>query len=136
MQIARIREAIEPSDNQFVLRPVAEFQFLCVSLVRLRRAAELAATIPGVESAMEAAILAYDAAIPRLSTLRNVAEHFNDYVLGRGRDRSLAASEFRAGLQVLSFSDATVGWYDIELNLDGCLVAARALFQAIKSARH
>lgn len=143
MQIARIKDACErlddeialALDDQFVLRPIAEFQFLCVSLVRLRRAAVLAATIPSIKREIRAAIAAYDAAIPRLGTLRNVAEHFDDYVLQRGRDKSLTATEFSASLQVLSFSDTGVNWFDIELKFDDCLAVAEALFQAIKKAR-
>jgi hypothetical protein len=136
MQVARFRDAIKAPDDQFVLRPIAEFQFLCVSLVRLKRAAQMAATVPSIEPEMQTAIAAYDAAIPRLDTLRNVAEHFNDYVLEKGRDKSLTPAEFRAGLQVMSFSESVVYWFDIELNIDDCLNAAEALFQAIKKARH
>jgi hypothetical protein len=136
MQAARFRSAIKEPDNRFVLRPVAEFEFLCVSLVRLKRAAQLAATIPSIKVKMETAIAAYDAAIPRLDTLRNVAEHFDDYVLEQGRDKSLTPPEFRAGLQVMSFSENEVFWFDTALNVDDCLKAAEALFHAIKMARH
>jgi hypothetical protein len=63
MQIDRIRMPVEPND-QFVLRPIAEFEFLCVSLVRLRRAAALAATIPAIQPKIQAAIASFDAANP------------------------------------------------------------------------
>jgi hypothetical protein len=135
MQIARIRNWKPDDDDQFVHRPVADFEFLCVSLLRLRRAALLAATIPAIKPEMRAAISAYDAALPRMSMLRNVAEHFDDYVLGKGRDKSLTAAEFRSGLQASSLTVTGYRWFDIEVNFDNCLAAAQVLFQAIKSAR-
>jgi hypothetical protein len=133
MQIDRIRKPVGRNE-EFVLRPVAEFQFLCVSHVRLRRAAALAATIPAIQPQIQSAIASFDGAIPRLATLRNVAEHFDDYLQAKGRDKSLTPSEFRSGLQVSRWSESSFCWFDVELKFDDCLAAAYTLFRSIKQA--
>lgn len=131
MQVRRIRTPISP-DDEFVLRPIAEFGFLCVSLIRLRRAAIIAASIPSLRDKIEAALGDYDKAIPGVKKLRDIAEHFDDYILMKGRDKTIPASRIRSGLQVASWSQDSFCWLDVELKFDDCLKAAFDLFFVIK----
>lgn len=118
-----------------MLKQIADFGFLTVSLIRLRRTVILASSIPAINNEMQIALKTFDAAVPRLATLRNVAEHFDDYVLERGRDKSLTAEEFHSGLQVATWSNDEFNWLDAVVHFDDCLSAAEELFFALRNAR-
>jgi len=73
----------EPDDNEFVFRRWADFDFLIVALIRLRRAAILAAKVPAIKPDILAAVKEFDASLPGLKTTRDVAEHFDDYAVDK-----------------------------------------------------
>lgn len=56
-----------------------DFQFLIIALTRLRRAAILAFTVETVAQQAAAAVAAFDASLPGLLAMRNVAEHADTY---------------------------------------------------------
>jgi len=66
-----------------------------------------------------------------LKKMRNVAEHFDDYAMDKGRHTDVR----RGGLEVGSFSDKTFNWLNCELDFDVALQAGSRLFEAIKKAR-
>jgi len=69
----------EPEDGEFLFRRWSDFQFLIVALVRLRRAAILATKVPPLGSTMKVAIADFDATLPMLKDMRDIAEHFDEY---------------------------------------------------------
>jgi hypothetical protein len=118
----------EPEDSSFLLRRWADFDFLVVALTRLRRAAALAAKVPEIKTAIEAAIKSFDEALPDLKDMRNVAEHFDDYAVDEGRKTAIR----RQSLEVVVFGKQKIEWLDFSLQVDDALQASSALFEAIK----
>jgi hypothetical protein len=68
-----------------VLAHIADIELSLVLLVRLRRAANLLAKLLKGDESLKPAIQAFDGAVPDLRYLRNTQEHFDDYIIGRGR---------------------------------------------------
>ncbi len=118
----------EPEDETFIFRRWADFQFLIVSLRRLRLAALLATSSETNRVAIESAIGEFDEALPDLRKMRNVGEHIDEYAIEEGRDRSVS----RLALQAGSFDTVTLDWLGGRLDADEALVAAEALHGAIK----
>ena len=87
----------EPEDGEFIFRRWADFHFLIVALTRLRRATTLAAKVPTLTSAMQNALTNFDAALPTLKKMRDIAEHFDDYATDRGRDSSISRGTLEVG---------------------------------------
>lgn len=98
---------------------------MITTLRRMRRAAELAAKEPSVRVEIRAAIVAFDAALPGLMVMRNVAEHIEDYGVDDPRRRLRDVD--RSQLEVSTWGDATVQWLGRELNIDDAFAAACTL---------
>jgi hypothetical protein len=118
----------EPEDAKFILRKWSDFHFLIVALTKLRRAAELAAKVPEISQRMRAALQKFDAALPRLKKMRDVAEHIDDYAVDSGRDRSIN----RKSLEVAGFDGEIWQWLDFEMDVGMALSASATLFGALK----
>jgi hypothetical protein len=121
----------EPEDETSIFRRWADFQFLIVSLRRLRQAALLAARPRASKAAIENAISEFDESLPGLRKMRNVGEHVDEYAVERGRDRSVS----RRALQVGAFDSTTLEWLGERLDTDDALAASERLYGAIKDAR-
>jgi hypothetical protein len=82
-------------DETFIFRRWVDFQFLVVSLRRLRLAALLAERSETNGAAIESAINEFDEALPDLRKMRNVREHIAlDWLGGRlDANEALAAAE-------------------------------------------
>jgi hypothetical protein len=130
LQRRRLRTK-EPEDGEFLFRRWADFHFLVVALVRLRRAAELAAEIPKIKNEIRLALHKFDAAVPDLKKLRDVAEHFDDYALDRGRLTNIN----RRQLEVAVIGSTKLSWLDGEFDADEAFNAGQHLFDAIKQAK-
>ena len=78
------------------------------------------------------AITAFEARLPGLKLMRDVAEHIDDYALDNGRNRAVT----KEILEVSTFAEdgPTLRWLGAELNAQQALVASEALFQAIQQA--
>jgi hypothetical protein len=124
----------EPEDTEFIFRKWADFDFLIVSLTRLRRAAKLTANIPQFNSRLSAALREFDASLPHLKKMRDVAEHVDDYARDIGRDKSV----HRQSLEVSSMTDdgPELEWLEGNLNSQVALVAGQKLFAAIQEVGH
>ncbi len=131
-QIERIRAEVD-GDDIFIMKPIADFEFLAVALVRFRRAASLASKVAKLKTVMDRAIAEFDAAIPDLKTLRDVAEHFDDYAVGEGRNKSLSADEFKSNLQVKSWSEDKFEWLGMTLDFNDSRHACEKLFAVIQT---
>ena len=121
----------EPEDREFIFRKWTDFQFLIVALTRLRRATILAAKVPALTGAMQHALTNFDAALPMLKSMRDVAEHLDDYAIDKGRDVSIS----RESLEVGVVGDSLFQWLGHELNADTALSAAQQLFRDIQQAQ-
>ncbi len=128
LQRRRLR-SVEPEDERFPFRWWADFEFLITALRRMRRAAELAAKAPSVRGEIEAAIAAFDNAVPDLLAMRNVAEHIEDYGVDDPRRRLRDVD--RGKLEVSTWGP-TVQWLGRELNVDDAHAAASALLRAMR----
>jgi hypothetical protein len=95
------------------------------------RAAALAANVDRIADDMRAALDAFDAALPMLKTMRDTAEHFDDYALDRGRKDDVS----RKSLEVGVVGATTFQWLGMELDSDKALDAAQRLFSTIKAAK-
>lgn len=120
----------EPEDQAFIFRRWADFQFLVISLRRLRLAGVLAAQPEASRTMIESAISKFDEALPGLQKMRNVGEHIDEYAIEKGRDRSVS----RRALQVGSVGSTKFEWLGSSLNADDALAAAEGLYCAIKDA--
>lgn len=123
-------QSVEPEDERFVLRWWADFEFMITALRRMRRAAELAAKAQSVRVEIEAAIAAFDAAVPSLLAMRNVAEHIEDYGVDDPRRRLLDVD--RGQLEVSTWGGATVQWLGREMNVGDAFAAASTLLRAMR----
>lgn len=121
----------EPEDARFALRKWSDFSFFIVAITRLRRAAELASKIPSIREPVRRSLDLFDGEMPSLRTMRNVAEHFDEYALDAGRDRRIS----RKSLEVVSSDSRTWCWLDSELNIDQARSAGLKLFKALKAVR-
>jgi hypothetical protein len=130
LQRRRLRSE-EPEDNEFVFRKWADFDFLIVSLTRLRRAAVLASRVPGIRTEIQAALKQFDASLPGMKTMRDVAEHFDEYAMDKGKNKTVK----RPSLEVSSLNDQILQWLGVELDTDLALRASEQLFSAIVNAK-
>lgn len=120
----------EPEDEAFTFRWWGDLQFLIISLGRLRTAAKLAAKPALSRDAMKTAISVFDAAVPDLQRMRNVGEHFDQYAVEAGHDRSVSRRYLQAG----AFDGTTLLWLSGSLSIDDALVASEQLYAALKEA--
>jgi hypothetical protein len=127
-QIRRLRESLrgsEPNDD-FVLQPVSEAEFLIVSLDRLLAVSSKINNIAA--GALDDAISEYRLALPSLRAPRNVIAHLDDYLLGEGNDQSVRPGS----LSVHEFGDAGVDYGGFKFDLGKALLAAEMLFGAVR----
>jgi len=120
--------SIEPEDEKFIFRTWGDFHFLVVALTRLRRAAVLASKVPSIRPKMLIALRTFDAALPHLKEMRDVAEHIDDYAVDSGKDRNIS----RKALEVARCDGETWHWLGFELDASEALLAAATLFGALK----
>jgi len=129
LQLQRRRlKTSEPEDDGFVFRLWADFEFFIVALTRLRRAAVLASKVPAINAAVTTALSDFDLALPMVKNMRDIAEHFDDYAIGKGRLSGINPMSLETGV----ISDTVFRWMGRELNADVALDAGEKLFTAIQ----
>lgn len=107
----------------------ADLQFLIVALVRLRAAAKTFQKASGAKIAE--AIEAFDAALPKLRKMRDVAEHIDEYAIDSGRRMDVSRCELAVG----AWDGTTFSWMNSTLNIEKAQAAAEALFRALQTER-
>lgn len=130
LQHRRLRTR-EPEDDVFYFRWQADSQFLVTALSHLRVAAELTSQVSEIAEVVNAALFEFDRRLLGLKKMRNVGEHFDDYLLGKGRSHK---DVLRGALQVASFDGFVFSWLGANLNIDDALDAAQSLFTEISKA--
>ncbi len=131
LQCRRLKST-EPEDAVFVFRWWADLQFLIVALRRARRAAQIALRVSSVAARIDAAITEFDSALPRLSKMRNVGEHIDDYAVDNPKRHHKDVA--RGQLQVGTFDGSVFRWLEHDLDIDVALKATERLFNAVKQA--
>jgi hypothetical protein len=145
----------EPEDEHFLFRKWTDFLFFLNALQRMRLAAGMVpeaarsprkkhpAVIPPGEDGVEVLVTeiddllkAFDERLPRLQLFRNVAEHLDEYVLGRGNDTSVHTGQ----TQVMQLGTAEVCWVGSEGNntfdINEARAAAEALFTGMRDVKN
>lgn len=120
----------EPEDSEFPFRNWMDFHFFIVALSRLRRAAHLAAKVPAIRNKIAEAISVFDTEIPHLKTMRDVAEHIDDYSLDSGRLSHVSRKE----LEVASRSGNIWHWLGFDTDIEMAFAAGARLFESIRVA--
>lgn len=133
LQIDRLNAEYDASDD-FVLKPIADFEFLMTAIVRFRRAADLAKSVAAIKTNIETGISEFDEAIP-IREIRNIQEHFDDYANGTGRNPSRNNEHTQRGLQVHAFQEGGVEWLGQLVKYDDCIAACERLLERIQKAR-
>lgn len=118
----------EPEDEKFPLRQWSDLHFLIVALTRVRRAAVLASKVPAIRQKMVEGLKGFDTALPHLKTMRDVAEHVDEYATDDGRKKAIS----RKDLEVSLCDGETWTWLGFELNPTGALEASAGLFEVIR----
>ncbi len=85
--------------------------------------------VPEMKKVMKSAIKKFAASLPNLKTMRDVAEHIDEYSVDKGRDTAVR----RQALEVAMFNDSQIQWLGFSLDTDLALRASENLFEAIKS---
>lgn len=116
-----------PGDEVF--RQEVDLHFLLVALIRLRRSVELVTERLGSESRPLEFLDIFDKDVPSLQKFRNVAEHFDDYTIDKGRRKDV----HRDQLQTWSFGEEDNGgliWRRLDENfsVEDAYSAARNLY--------
>lgn len=79
--------------------------------------ANLATKVPQIHDQLGTALQEFDAALPNLETMRNVAEHIDEYAFGEGQDSSIC----RKSLVVASLNGEMWKWLDFEIDVGKAL---------------
>jgi len=129
LQIRRLRDfAVDlESGNQFVLQQVSDAEFLILSLERLLAVSRL--IDPMTAGSLQPAIADFENELPNLRLARNVISHIDEYLSGKGNDKSVRVGAISTSL----FGHDIVEYSGFEFNLDTARTVAEALFKAIQS---
>lgn len=136
MQCRRISEPLVDANNpgEEIWRQEIDLHFLLVALTRLRRAVGITTRVDQLKATLVNRIIEFETSVPYLSRLRNVAEHFDEYTVGRGRDTRVMRFE----LQRWSMDHDPDGqlvwiWLGERLHLAEACSAAKLLHQGFIS---
>ena len=127
IQCRRIKSS-EPEDDRFVMRKWADFHFLIVALIRLKKAAILAKKVPIIKLKIELALQEFDLELPDIKKMRDVAEHIDEYATDDGRNKNIS----RKSLEVSRLNETALEWLGFKLDADKAMEASSKLFEAIK----
>lgn len=133
LQVRRLRST-EPEDATFILRKWSDFDYLIVSLTRLRRSVQLACELPDVKAELESALNAFDRRLPGLKQVRDTAEHIDEYSRDQGRNKSISRTALESSL--LSSRGPTLNWLGARMNATIALRTAECLFLALQNSKN
>lgn len=110
-----------------------DYQFLIVTLWRLRTAATIATWVAAVSDTITSAVAEFDRRLPDLARMRHVAQHLDDYAVDdpkRRRQRKPDGDLLvgRRALQVGAFGEDGFSWLDGTINVVDIRAAAAGLY--------
>ncbi len=132
MQYRRVSKPLVDADNsgEGIWRQEIALHFLLVALTRLRRAVGITTRVSQLQVTLVNRIIEFDASVPYLSRLRNVAEHFDDYTVGRGREAQVMRFELqRWGMEHDPDGHLIWIWLGERLHISEAYSAAKILYQ-------
>lgn len=120
MELSRRRVLDQSSDDLFgeaVQRVEVEIHFFLVALLRFYRSLVLALSKLPNNSQLEQRVAKFHEYLGIKRTMRNVGEHFDDYLVGRGRDQSVDTRGLQVWSLELSDENARFDWLDETFDL-------------------
>ena len=131
MQTRRIEHPLANPDDPGgeAWRQEIDLHFLLVALTRLRRAVGLVTRVQAVQKTLLERLVEFDDNLPALTTLRNAAEHFDDYTTEKGRNKAVK----RYQLQTWAFDKDEAGgivwvWLGARFSVSGAQATAKELY--------
>jgi hypothetical protein len=144
LQIRRI-QGTEPEDAEWWARLWLDCQFLVMVLWRMRQAGVLATQAKIERDRLRRALAQFDAKLPDLKRMRDVAQHFEEYAVdGKGRRHFRSSKKAKIGrrqLEVGSWDVDEAGhltryrWLDGVIDFQLATDASWALYREIQAIR-
>jgi hypothetical protein len=128
LQVRRIKES-DTADGQFIFRRWMDYHFLIVALSRLLLTTKQLLVITELKPQIEPSIQKFEAAFPWLRDLRNVVAHFDEYPIGKGKNKKM----MREGTEVAIMSEEQLSWLGFEIRPQDALIESASLFKAVQS---
>src|SRR5436309_1365343 len=119
----------ESDDNSWggsAFRQEADLQYFLIALRRLRRVAARVEEITQ-DTDLSQGLEAFDAALPDVKRMRDVDEHIDEYLIGRGRDEAVPVG----GLEVTIRRGSTLEWAGMTLDVDDAFHKAEELYAGL-----
>ena len=136
LQIARLRDAAttEPAlGGQHLVDTLG----LVIALWRLRLSAQLSQRLKGSSTRVDLALQEFEKATAGLRSLRNVAMHFDEYVLETDKRRTKVGEPphvvATGDLWAFKLDVRHVEWLDVRLDFEKVEQAARRLYDAVQA---
>jgi len=130
LQVHRLKSE-ESKDKEFVFRRWADFEFLVIALIRLRKIANLIVKeIKTTKDIIEPAIKEFDKNLPNLKKVRDVTLHIDDYAMDNGRLDDVSRYELEVG----EFGDEEWNWLGCKINSSKAYSVSLQLFRAIQNS--
>ena len=133
-QIDRIQE-VSPEEDSFIMRQFIDIEFLLTALIRLRRCAYMLSEIPQARYLMKNAIDDFDRENPHIKPLRDITEHYDEYLRKIGRNQDIDKDIVRKGILKKILSEEDMEWMGFRVNFNSCLKSAEVLFEKVKEVR-
>ncbi|MDQ1087191.1 hypothetical protein [Siphonobacter sp. SORGH_AS_1065] len=127
LQHRRLQTA-EAEDEEFIFRWMSDLEFLIIALIRLQKAAFIAASVPSVKKKINRAIAEFNQSLPDLKKMRDVIAHIDDYALNKERRTHNVG---RTELQVGQWNGSIYKWIGGELDVDKAVIEAIKLFKTV-----
>jgi hypothetical protein len=144
LQIRRV-QGTEPEDSEWWARLWLDCQFLVVVLWRMRQAGVLATQARVERDRIRLAVAEFDAELPDLKRMRDVAQHFDEYAVdGKGRRHFRSDRKAKVGRRQLEVGSWAVDedghivgyrWLDGVIDFKSATDASWALYREIQSVR-
>lgn len=131
MQLRRLGTN-EPEDAEFWDRMWSDWEYLIISLRRLERTAH-AVWLATSDAAVGAELARFRDRLPTLKHLRDIGEHWDEYVLNNPKRHNLGVSA--PDLEMKVFGPGFFGWLGHTLYAADVQVAAADLQNAVMAVR-
>lgn len=129
LQVERIQDQVL-RERELSRSSWADFHFLISAMDRLERVVGVILTSIDAPS-LENAHLRFKAKFPDLRAKRNIWQHVDDYLQGKGKDRSVNPDSLFTGI----FSAKTFNWVGQDVPIDAVIPACAEMISAINQLK-
>jgi hypothetical protein len=118
--------------NEFRLSYFWDFQFFIIAVYRIRNTIKLALKIKNkkIVDSLRTTMNIFDIKLPWIEKLRNASEHFDDYAIDEGREKTVR----RGQLEVCQVENGTFYWLGEEVSIDDTIEECQELYKKLKEA--